>query len=106
MKKLALVTAIAFAGLSSACTWVKVSEHGSRIAVANASHVQSCNKVRTVNVKVKDNYVGSMKRNPEKVAVELANLARNEASQFGGDTIVPVSQPNDGRQSFDVYRCQ
>jgi hypothetical protein len=61
--------------------------------------------VRTVNVKVKDNFVGSMKRSPEKVATELTNLARNEATQFDGDTIVPVSLVQDGRQSFDVYKC-
>ncbi|HSC68586.1 MAG TPA: DUF4156 domain-containing protein [Cellvibrio sp.] len=104
MKKISLAL-IAIASLTSACTWVKVSENGGNVAVANAANVQSCDKVRTVNVKVKDNFVGSMKRSPEKVQTELTTMARNEASQFGGDTIVPVSQPQDGRQSFDVYKC-
>lgn len=105
MKKISLLVAIAVVGLTSACTWVKVSEQGSSVAVANAANVRSCDKVRTVSVKVKDNFVGSMKRSPEKVATELTNMARNEATQFGGDTIVPASLVQDGRQSFDVYKC-
>jgi len=104
MKKIA-VLAIAIASLSSACTWVKVNEEGSSIAVANMANVQNCQKMRNVNVKVKDNFVGSMKRDPNKVATELTNMARNEAVQFGGDTIVPVSLIKEGRQSFDVYKC-
>ncbi len=105
MKKLSIILAAALVSLTSACTWVKVSEQGSNVAVANAANVRSCEKVRTVNVKVKDNFVGSMKRDPNKVSTELTNMARNEATQFGGDTVVPVSQPTDGRQSFDVYKC-
>lgn len=104
MKKSLFVVA-AIVSLTSACSWVKVSEQGASVAVANAANVRACEKVRTVNVKVKDNFVGSMKRSPEKVATELTNLARNEATQFGGDTIVPVTLVQDGRQSFDVYRC-
>lgn len=104
MKKTTFLLA-AIVSLTSACSWVKVSEQGASVAVANAANVRNCEKVRTVNVKVKDNFVGSMKRSPEKVATELTNLARNEATQFGGDTIVPVSLVQDGRQSFDVYKC-
>ena len=104
MKKTTLLLA-AIVSLTSACSWVKVSEQGASVAVSNAANVRNCEKVRTVNVKVKDNFVGSMKRSPEKVATELTNLARNEATQFGGDTIVPASLVQDGRQSFDVYKC-
>jgi hypothetical protein len=104
MKKTTLLLA-AIVSLTSACSWVKVSEQGASVAVANAANVRNCEKVRNVNVKVKDNFVGSMKRSPEKVATELTNLARNEATQFGGDTIVPASLVQDGRQSFDVYKC-
>lgn len=105
MKKCSIAFAIALASLTSACTWVKVNEAGANVAVANAANVRSCEKVRSVNVKVKDNFIGSMKRDPNKVATELTNMARNEASQFGGDTVVPVSLVQNGRQSFDVYKC-
>lgn len=103
MKKIAFVLA---AGLAlSACNFVKVTETGSTVAVSNASAVQGCSKVSVLTVKTRGNYVGSMKRNPETIAKELTNLARNDAMDAGGDTIVPINQPVDGRQSFDVYRC-
>src|SRR5688572_30527631 len=103
MKKISFL--LAAISLTTACSWVKVSDQGSNVAVANAANVRSCEKVRTVNVRVKDNFVGSMKRDQNKVATELTNMARNEAVQFGGDTVVPVSLVQDGRQSFDVYKC-
>jgi len=104
MKKLSVLL-IAVASLTSACTWVKVNEQGASVAVANAANVRNCEKISTATVNVKDNFVGSMKRDPNKVATELTNLARNEAAASNGDTIVPVSLVKDGRQSFDVYKC-
>lgn len=103
MKKLTII--ITGSLLLGACNFVKVSETGSNVAVSNASAVGNCSKVSQLTVKVRDNYVGSMKRNPETIAKELANMARNEAIDAGGDTVVPVSEPANGRQTFDVYQC-
>lgn len=99
------VLVISVAALSSGCSWVKVSPEGSSVAVANMANVRDCKKLGTANVRVKDNFVGSMKRDPSKVAQELTNLARNEAAVAGANTIVPVSQVQDGRQSFDMFYC-
>ena len=96
---------IALVTLTSGCYLVKVTEDGGSVAVANIANVRDCKKLSTVNVKVKDNFVGSMKRDPNKIAQELTNMARNEAAAGGGNTIVPVSVVKDGRQSFDVYSC-
>ena len=103
MKKLAII--ITGSLLLGACNFVKVSETGSNVAVSNASAVGHCTKVSQLSVKVRDNYVGSMKRNPETLAKELANMARNEAVGAGGNTVVPVSEPANGQQTFDVYQC-
>jgi len=104
--KLLSASLLAIVCLTSACSWVKVSEQGSTVAVANIANVRGCDKMSTVTVTVKDNYIGSMKRDPKKVATELTNLARNEAAKSGGNTIVPVTQVKDGSQDFDVYTCQ
>lgn len=103
MKKLAII--ITGSLLLGACNFVKVTEDGSNVAVANASAVSNCSKISQLNVKVRDNYVGSMKRNPETIGKELANMARNEAMSAGGNTVVPVGEPANGRQTFDVYHC-
>jgi Domain of unknown function (DUF4156) len=107
MKKISLsiVFALTTMGFSSACTWVKVDEAGSKVAVASTANVGQCEKIGTLNARVKDNFVGEMKRDPKKVSSELTNTARNDAPGMGGDTVVPIGAPKDGRQSFDVYRC-
>lgn len=98
---------IAAAALTSGCVnWVKVTPEGERIAVANIANVSHCNKVASVTVQGRDNYVGSMKRSPDQVSKELVSLARNQAATTNGDTIVASGLVRNGVQDFDVYRCR
>lgn len=103
MKKLSLIL-IAVTAITSSCTWVKATEKGASVAVTNAANVRACENVREVTVSV-TNKVGFIKRDADKVATELETLARNEAVNFGGDTIVPSSEISDGHRSFNVYKC-
>jgi hypothetical protein len=103
MKKLSL-SLLAVAALTSSCTWVKVTEQGSSVAVANSANVRGCTNLSEVTVSVTAK-VGFIKRDADKVATELANLARNEAVGLNGDTIVPSSTIENGKQSFNVYKC-
>ncbi len=103
MKKL-LVTLFVFTALMSSCTWVKPTEQGKGVAVANPSNVRGCENVREVTVSV-THKLGFIARNEDKVATELSTLARNEAVNFSGDTVVPSSKIENGRQSFNVYKC-
>jgi hypothetical protein len=90
--------------LLSSCAWVKVTAKGEGVRlVQSMKAVESCKKLGTVNTKVLSEIV--FDRNPDKVAGELADLARNEAGLMGGDTIVAVSDIVDGRRSFGVYQC-
>lgn len=100
-----LMWLLVFTSLCSACTWVKVNDDGKNVAVSKMANVQGCEKVRTVNVKVTDN-LGPLDRSADKVATELATMARNEAVSFNGDTVVPVTEIKDGAQSFAVYKCK
>ena len=95
---------MAIAAVTCSCTWVKVSEQAGSVAVANAANVRGCKQVSEVNVSV-PNKVGFVKRDADKVATELANMARNEAISDSGDAVVPSSGIENGRQSFNVYKC-
>lgn len=97
---LALFALIGF----SSCTWVKPTEMGSKVAVTKAANVRNCENLREVTVSVTSK-VGFYKRDADKVATELTTLARNEAVSDGGDTIVPSSSIENGKQSFNVYKC-
>lgn len=102
MKK--IVATVCFGLILTSCTWVKVTPNGEGVRlVQSVRAVESCKKIGKINTKVESKIV--FNRDPEKVAGELADLARNEAALMRGDTIVPVSEINDGRRNFDVYQC-
>lgn len=88
----------------SSCTWVKVTAKGESVRlVQSVRAVESCKKLGQISTKVVSQVI--FNRDPETVAGELADLARNEAALMGGDTIVPASDIFDGRRSFGVYQC-
>ncbi|MFU8815318.1 MAG: DUF4156 domain-containing protein [Pseudomonadales bacterium] len=95
--------ALMIALLGSGCTWIHLTDAGAGVAQANASQVANCRQVGSVTSSTPDK-VG-VKRGRGKVAEELIVLARNEAANVGGDTIVPAGPAVDGRQDFHVYRC-
>lgn len=89
----------------SACAWVKPSEQGAHVKVAEASEVGHCRKVGTSTVSVMDKVMG-VPRGYRTMAEELANLARNEAPNLQGDTVVPIGDIVNGQQQFEVYDCR
>lgn len=102
MKKILIV--ICSGLILSSCTWVKVTSQGDAVRlVQSARSVEACKKLGSANTKVVSKIV--FDRDAEKVANELADLARNEAGLMGGDTIIPASEIIDGRRSFDIYQC-
>jgi hypothetical protein len=89
--------------LLGACTWVPLTDGGAGVNQATATQIAQCRHVGSVSSSTQDKI--GVERSRGKVAEELVVLARNEAASIGGDTIVPMSEPVDGRQDFAVYRC-
>ena len=102
MLPLAVATgAVAIAG----CTWVKLTSPAESVRVGTAAGAADCKQLRAVHAKTTTK-VAFFSRSRKKVDEEVETLARNEAAEMGGDTIVaqgPTS--SEGRRSFDVYRC-
>ena len=93
------------AALAGGCTWVKLTEPGKGVRVSTVAQVSSCTKLGATHTKTSTR-IGFFSRSQKKIDSELESLARNEASDMGGDTIVsqgPTS--SEGRRSFDVFRC-
>ncbi len=95
---------IVAAALLSACTWVEPTAQGEKVRVLTAEEVTKCKKVGQTTVSLLAKLAG-IERNPQKVQDELNVLARNSAVELGGDTVVPISAVEDGKQTFAVYRC-
>lgn len=90
--------------LTSGCTWVDVKPAAQNVLVLSKARVANCQRLGTTDVSVAES-VGFLNRVPEDVAKDLANLARNQAVEMGGDTITPLSDPRNGKQTFGVYNC-
>ena len=90
--------------LISACAWVKPTERGANVKVVEPGDVSNCRKIGTSTVSVLDNVAG-LTRSYRTLSEELATLARNEAANLNGDTVVPAGEIVNGQQVFDVYDC-
>ena len=86
------------------CTWVKPTEAGAHVTVADNTEIADCKRISTITTSVKHT-IGSMDRKADKVRTELITLARNEAAIREGDTIVSRGPVSEGAMTFDVYQC-
>jgi len=95
---------IVMALASLGCSWVSVSDKGEKVRVLSAEEVVGCERVGKTTVSTAGK-IGVLERYPEQIQEELDILARNSAPELGGDTVVAVGKPVEGRQVFEVYRC-
>lgn len=91
--------------LISACQWVKGGEGADTVALVKPVHVDGCKRLGSTTSTVKSK-VGFVHRGQKKVALELLTLAKNEAVKMKADSVLATSEVEDGRQSFDIYRCR
>jgi len=104
MKPILKMSLLSASILVSSCTWVKLTPDGDKVRVLSESEISSCKKLGKTTTSLKDKIAG-INRNAEKVEKEMQTLARNSAADMGGDTVVPVTEVENGKQTFDVYKC-
>ncbi len=105
MRKMMVFAATVLSLTISGCNWVPLTEEGELTRLVREGELLSrCKQVGTLKVSVKARVAG-IDRDAETVAEELSNLARNGAEDFGGDTVVAISDVNDGVQRYAIYRC-
>lgn len=95
---------VAAAALFSGCAWVKIKPQGEKVRVLSAEEVKHCKSLGRVSSNTAAS-VWFIARSRETVEEEVSLLARNNAGDMGGDTIVPAGPLVDGEQKFTVYRC-
>ncbi len=87
------------------CTWVALAPEADRVQIAASDALGECTRVGTTKARTKVR-IGIFARGENKIARELATLARNDAPELGGNTVSadgPVSA--DGMQRFTIYDC-
>ena len=90
---------------STSCTYVSLTPAAESVELTQAAAVTGCEQVGTASASTRDR-VWMFARSAKKIRTELSTLARNEAVKLGGNTVVPSSEIQEGKQSFDVYLCQ
>ncbi len=96
---------LALAGLAvTGCSFTEVEPQAERIEVLEAARVTHCERLGDTKVSVAHK-VGFIARGDEAIQNDLNNLARNSAAEMGADTITPVGDPREGKQTFRVYDC-
>ncbi|MCX7065389.1 MAG: DUF4156 domain-containing protein [Proteobacteria bacterium] len=86
------------------CQWIKPSTGGAQVREATAAEVGACQELGTASGTTKTSL--GLPRNKDVVRDEQVTLARNRASEIGGDTIVQSGPAAGGTLSFIVYRCR
>ncbi|MGH8687269.1 MAG: DUF4156 domain-containing protein [Burkholderiales bacterium] len=90
--------------LAGGCAMVELTQAGAGVRFAGAETVSSCKPLGKVTANVMDK-VAFVPRDADAVADNLKVTARNAAADMGADTIVPASKVEEGKQTFEAYRC-
>ncbi|MDW8478771.1 MAG: DUF4156 domain-containing protein [Xanthomonadales bacterium] len=104
-RRCAASATLPLAALLAGCAFVEPDARGREVEVAYFGVAGGCRPLGEVSVRVPHRLLG-IERSAVRVRDELESLARNEAAELGADTIEPVAEPQDGRQSFRAYRCR
>jgi hypothetical protein len=92
------------ATLASGCALVDLTPAGAGVRLASPEAVVTCTNLGRITASVVHK-AGFLPRHPDAVQDNINVTARNSAANMGADTIVPASNVQDGKQTFDVYRC-
>lgn len=98
---------LAAAVFAAGCTWVTPTPEAQALDVrmVDAASVAHCQLLTDTELTVADT-LGKLERMPADVAKDLQTMAINQAAAAGGDAVVARDQPQGGKQTFGLYRCQ
>ncbi len=88
----------------SGCSWVQPLPGADEVAVMTIEDVAKCQKLGSTHAQTL-NKVTMFERDQEAMRQELIALAKNEAVRMRADTIVPLSDIEDGTMEFGIYNC-
>lgn len=91
---------------ASGCAWVKLTDEGQRVRVAETGSLSAgCVRKGEITASVRRE-LGPFERNSQKVTDELEALARNEAALISADTVVPTGPVDgSGQRRYVAYAC-
>lgn len=80
-------------------------EGAEQVVLAQASQVSGCKSLGKTNLSVLS-AVGPITRSAESVEDNLLQMARNEAVDKGGNTVVKGNSLQYGTRTFEIFKCK
>ena len=103
--RIALTSLATTLSLTACASWVQLTPAGTAVElIGDASKANACTRIGRANVQTLSKIV-VVERGGQRLQDELLTLARNEAGDLRGNTVVPESLITNGSQVFGVYRC-
>jgi hypothetical protein len=97
------ILCLAIISLTS-CANVEPTELSKGVTLVKPFNVKDCTKLGTTNVSIKQK-AGIFTLDDKAATQDLVNLAKNRAGTMGGDSIVSKGPIEDGKMTFDIYKC-
>lgn len=107
MTKKTLLLPLAAALLLGGCSSTLIGERigADQVALADATQVSKCKSLGRTTLSVLSS-LGPITRSAEAVEDNLLQMARNEAVDKGGDTVVKGASMEYGKRSYEIFKCK
>jgi hypothetical protein len=99
----ALPVTLALGGCASSLIGERVG--ADQVVLAKESEVSKCKSLGRSTLSVLSS-LGPITRSAEAVEENLLQMARNEAIDKGGDTVVKGNSMEYGKRSYEVFKCK
>jgi hypothetical protein len=104
VNKISIVFMTILSLLLSSCATIQLTQDGQKVRMLTPDEVSSCRELGKTNTSITDSILG-INRPIEALERELKIIGRNSAANMGGDTMVPLTIVEKGKQTFVVYKC-
>lgn len=107
MTKKTLLLPLAAALLLGGCSSTLIGERigADQVVLADATQVSKCKSLGRTTLSVLSS-LGPITRSAEAVEDNLLQMARNEAVDKGGDTVVKGTSMEYGKRSYEIFKCK
>ncbi len=93
--------------LLGGCSSTMIGERlgADQVVLADATQVSKCKSLGRTTLSVLSS-LGPITRSAEAVEDNLLQMARNEAVDKGGDTVVKGTSMEYGKRSYEIFKCK
>lgn len=93
--------------LLGGCSSTMIGERvgADQVILADATQVSKCKSLGRTTLSVLSS-LGPITRSAEAVEDNLLQMARNEAVDKGGDTVVKGASMEYGKRSYEIFKCK